>query len=70
MKQPFLALFLFILLSSCSSLKLMKVLKSGNVPQQDYFETIPFQFRAGIPIVKQKLTVLTDSFYLTLALLM
>lgn len=55
MKQPFLALFLFILLSSCSSLKLMKVLKSGNVPQQNYFETIPFQLRAGIPIVEAKI---------------
>ena len=47
----------FILLStiavtSCSSLKLVKLLKQGDVEQPSFTSEIPFEMRMGLVVVK------------------
>lgn len=52
MKRVYLPLLLLILLSSCNAAKKLELMKSGTVQQKEYVTTIPFEFRAGLPIIK------------------
>lgn len=52
MNRIYLPLLLLIILSSCNAAKKLELMKSGYVEQQDYITTVPFEFRAGLPIIK------------------
>ena len=52
MNRIYLPLLLLILLSSCNAAKKLELMKSGSVEQKDYITTVPFEFRAGLPIIK------------------
>lgn len=50
MKQCF--LLSLVILTSCSLSKTSTLLKSGSIKQQEFYKTIPFELRGGLPIVK------------------
>lgn len=51
MSKPILFFLCVVLFFSCAPLKQLKLLKSGSVQQNGYTETIPFELRAGVPII-------------------
>ncbi|UMB61176.1 aspartyl protease family protein [Lutibacter sp. A80] len=46
------SLIIITLLSSCASSKINKTLKQGNIVQEDFKTTIPFEYRKGLIILK------------------
>ena len=46
------ALIVLTLLTSCASSKINKTLKQGNIVQEDFKTTIPFEYRKGLIILK------------------
>jgi len=46
------ALIVFTLLISCASSKINKTLKQGNIVQENFKTTIPFEYRKGLIILK------------------
>ncbi|QCE42757.1 aspartyl protease family protein [Psychroserpens sp. NJDZ02] len=48
----FYSLIAVILLSSCASSKINKTLKQGNIVQEDFKTSIPFEYRKGLIIIK------------------
>jgi len=61
MKRHYIIMFL-ILLTSCNSLKQLQLMKSGKTEQNEFFTTIPFEFRAGLPILEIKVNGIKSSF--------
>ena len=47
-----LSTFTLLLLTSCSTLKTIKLLKSGEVEQQEFKVEIPFEYRLGLIVLK------------------
>lgn len=41
-----------IALASCSTVKTIKLMKSGEVAQEDFFQEIPFEYRLGLVIIE------------------
>ena len=46
------SLIVLTLLTSCASSKIIKTLKQGNIVQEDFKTTIPFEYRKGLIILK------------------
>lgn len=61
MKRYYILIFL-TLLTSCNSLKQLQLMKSGKTKQKDFFITIPFEFRAGLPILEVQVNGLKGNF--------
>ena len=51
MKKLLFSSVLLLFLSSCSSIKLLKLLKEGSVEQASFKTEIPFEMRLGLIIV-------------------
>ena len=53
MKKLLLSIFvMLLLLTSCSTLKTIKLMKSGEIEQEEFNLTIPFEYRLGLIILK------------------
>lgn len=52
MKKLLLSTFAVLLLISCSTLKTIKLMKSGEVEQEEFNVKIPFEYRLGLIILK------------------
>ena len=61
MKKHYILIFI-ILLTSCNLLKQLQLMKSGKTQQEDFFVTIPFEFRAGLPILEVQVNGLKANF--------
>ncbi|NRA50615.1 MAG: clan AA aspartic protease, partial [Phaeodactylibacter sp.] len=49
-----------IALASCSTVKTIKLMKSGEVAQEDFFQEIPFEYRLGLVIIE--VTIAGDNY--------
>lgn len=52
MKKPLQLLLICLLLASCSTVKLIKMLKKGEVEQPSFKAEVPFEMRMGLVVVK------------------
>ena len=55
---------MLLLLTSCSSLKTVKLMKSGEVEQEEFNVTIPFEYRLGLIVLKVTISGETYDFLL------
>ncbi len=52
MKNLSLSIFALILLSSCNSVKLIRLLRNGSVDKEEFKTEIPFQMRLGLVVIQ------------------
>lgn len=52
MKKVLFILFVGVIVSSCSTLKLVKMLKEGDVEQPAFTSEVPFEMRMGLVVIK------------------
>lgn len=55
---------IFLFLSGCSSVKVVRLMKSGRVAQDDYSVQIPFEYRLGLMVIQVQISGETYDFLL------
>lgn len=62
MKKIYFSIIILFLFSSCTTFKLIKVLKSGSVEQKEFKTEIPFEMRLGLVVIPVTIEGITYEF--------
>ncbi|MGB6037479.1 MAG: aspartyl protease family protein [Cryomorphaceae bacterium] len=60
-KLAFFALVL-IILSGCQAMKVHRLMRSGEAQQKSFYASVPFEFRAGVPILEAEVNGIKGQF--------